>query len=336
MGAWGMRIYEDDTALDVRDEFLERQKAGEDIDKIENDILREYLEGSPEEDQTVFLALACVELETGTLTESTKQKALEEISVGPYEELWGQGVGARKREFTLVKKYLIAYDGKPVRRKSWVVLQKSEKHEPDLTSSPENVNDHNSNKLKDIKIDDATWQILPDEYKELPIDKYMEIASAHMSCFVYWLIIRGYFLADSEDVSKDVGKVISGKMSIFDFMNKNMDYKLFSDNVIPLFRDFVVSYYSFKSKNRPRYTDDYSKIMLSDGRKELSFVPTEAERKKVVLKIDERLGEFMAKPNKTNIINSQVVVEKLSYVFVYGLMAIGAYSLVKWLINAIF
>lgn len=63
MGTWGTRIYEDDTALDVRGDFLERFHAGEAVSEIEAAIKEEYFEEDiPEVTDVAILALACAEL----------------------------------------------------------------------------------------------------------------------------------------------------------------------------------------------------------------------------------------------------------------------------------
>src|SRR5687768_9132241 len=111
MGAWGARIYEDDTALDIRADFRERLEQGHNVEDIEIDVLHDYLIDYAENDDVVHLALCCVELETGTLTKSVKEKALEVIDSGRQKEYWLQeagkvGAGLRKRELTLIRKYI--------------------------------------------------------------------------------------------------------------------------------------------------------------------------------------------------------------------------------------
>lgn len=337
MGTWGMRIYEDDVALDIRDEFIEQLHDGVSVTNIEKSILTEYIEESPPEDQTVYLALACAELETGTLSDATKQKALQEITNGPDPEVWGEGIGARKREFTLIKKYLETYDGKPVKRKSWLVLQKATSQDVSASVIPEAGADSTTPE----KLDDASWQTLDDEYNDLPEEQYFAISAAHTDCFIYWLITRGYFEVMDSQEGKAIKAVKSGKMSVFEFMNKYMDLKFFSDNVVRDVREFVVTYYTFSAKDHPNYLDDYSAIMLRGGRKEFSFVPTQLEREEVAQEIDKRLAEYRLKPYAARTpkkpgelsAKAQARIQKSANVIVFALMFLGMYTVVSWIIR---
>jgi hypothetical protein len=278
MGVWGARIYESDSALDIRGDFRDKLDAGEPVKQIEQAILTEYIEGSEPEDQGVYMALACAELETGTLSDGIKQKALEEIKRGPDEKLWEDLVGLRKREFTLIKKYLDSYSGQPIKRKSWTELQKVD------------------NDVDKQKLDDITWQVLDDKYKDLAEDKYLAIAGAHLDCFVYWLIARDYLVLDSTAMKKDALKVKTSQLSTIEFLDKHMDLKLFSSHITPAVKQFVMVYYNFDADGEnPSYVADYYELVKRD-REELSFVPTKIERQTVAKKLDERLKEYQLHP----------------------------------------
>lgn len=135
MGTWGTRIYEDDTALDVRHRFLsyistlpsEQRTRQETIAEIEQVIYGEF---KGDDADTVTLALCCVELEKGLLTEETKRNTLEVIGSGRDIARWddaaSEDFAKRKDELTLIRKYIEDYDGRPVMRKSWIELQKSD------------------------------------------------------------------------------------------------------------------------------------------------------------------------------------------------------------------
>jgi hypothetical protein len=132
MGTWGTRIYEDDNALDIRSEFMDENHAGTSVREIENTILEEYLEKDVQANNDVtWLALCCVELETGTLTPKVSKQALAIIASGRQYDHWlaeagKEAAAQRKHELTLIKKYIDQYSGQPVKRTSWLELQKAD------------------------------------------------------------------------------------------------------------------------------------------------------------------------------------------------------------------
>lgn len=77
MGAIGARIYEDDIALDLRGDFRDYYYASTPVTEIEDTLLDDYLNDDDRYDDVVWLALCCAELETGTLTDRVKTKALD-------------------------------------------------------------------------------------------------------------------------------------------------------------------------------------------------------------------------------------------------------------------
>lgn len=136
MGTWGTQLYEDDTALDARSDFLEYRKSGMGVKAAEQAVIDEAqdtFDGEPEWIDITWLALCCAELETGTLSQLAKSKALEIIDSKRQYDFWIEyggdktDAGARSREMALIKKYITAYDETPVKRKSWLALQKADR-----------------------------------------------------------------------------------------------------------------------------------------------------------------------------------------------------------------
>lgn len=81
MGVFGIKIYDDDTALDVKEEYLEKLKNGIDNEKALKEIIeenKEYIEDI--DDGPVFwIALADTMWNEGRLTEEVKKEALNAI-----------------------------------------------------------------------------------------------------------------------------------------------------------------------------------------------------------------------------------------------------------------
>lgn len=137
MGTWGTRIYEDDTALEVRSNFLRLVDKGFPLKKVEDAIIgacKRDFPGEPEWHDVTILALCCVELESGRLTKQIKTVALEIISSKRQYDFWIEYGGTeedakqRLKEMTLIRKYIHQYesDGKPIKRKSWLQLQEGD------------------------------------------------------------------------------------------------------------------------------------------------------------------------------------------------------------------
>lgn len=125
MGTWGTKIYEDDAALDVHDEFLELHGKSVNIAEIESRIESEFIDTKyPDGNDVVILALCCSELETGTLTDATKEKALEIIASERQIKFWQQEATEeyaerRKLELDTLKTIIEHYAGSPVENDDW-------------------------------------------------------------------------------------------------------------------------------------------------------------------------------------------------------------------------
>jgi hypothetical protein len=257
MGAWGARIYEDDTALDVRGEFIEQFKAGKTIEEIEK-----------------------------YLTDETKKNALEVIDSGRDLKRWREEsdpneAGLRSHELTLIKKYIQTYDGQPVKRKSWTELQRHDKvwqsnDAPDQSEFELEKLDEIGWHIQDAKVSDEETQIVQ--------------AGAHIACFVYWLVTRDLYRPydDDEDSATAIAMVKSGGLTPTQFLEDEMDEKLFVGNAKQEARDFLQTYYA---DGYHRYYYDFLEVLCSD-RELYSFIPSNDEYETMARRIDERLQKF--------------------------------------------
>lgn len=105
MGAWGVGLFSDDTACDVRDDYRQAITEGLSDELATEQVLtrqREALE-DPDEGPVVWLALAATAWRLGRLDEATKDKALEIIAQRAGFERWDEQGLRRKREAVLDK-----------------------------------------------------------------------------------------------------------------------------------------------------------------------------------------------------------------------------------------
>jgi len=112
MGAWGSGIFDDDTALDIRDNFEEYIEEGLSITEATKRILEEYQEEIEDEDDgpIIHLALASLQIEHGELLEDVKKAALDIIENGRGLEIWEEsgedGLEERKKVLNELKSKL--------------------------------------------------------------------------------------------------------------------------------------------------------------------------------------------------------------------------------------
>jgi hypothetical protein len=107
VGAWGVAIFSDDTACDVRDEYRDLIGEGKSGPEAAEELLREYagMLDVPDEGPVIWLALAATQWKLGRLQDDVKQKALEIIETGAGLDLWREQGAAllRKRQAVLRK-----------------------------------------------------------------------------------------------------------------------------------------------------------------------------------------------------------------------------------------
>lgn len=110
MGIYGVKIYEDDFALDVKEEYLKKLKSGINNEKALKEIIEENKENIEDiDDGPVFwIALADTMWNEGRLTEEVKKEALE--SINKNLEKWKNEVD--EKEYKLREKELLNFKEK--------------------------------------------------------------------------------------------------------------------------------------------------------------------------------------------------------------------------------
>lgn len=103
MGIWGAKLYEDDLALDIKDEYIEKLKQGKSDEEALKEIIEENTEVIEDEDEgpVFWLALADTMWKKGRLTEKVKKEALLGIEKNLKqwkEEASSKEYAQRKRE----------------------------------------------------------------------------------------------------------------------------------------------------------------------------------------------------------------------------------------------
>jgi Domain of unknown function (DUF4259) len=90
MGTWGAGIFDDDTAMDVRDSFEGALEQGLSASDAAARIREEYADDIGDEDDgpVVWLALASLQVKHGALQPEVKGRALEIIERGEGLERW--------------------------------------------------------------------------------------------------------------------------------------------------------------------------------------------------------------------------------------------------------
>lgn len=78
MGAWGTKLYENDTTCDVRDEYIEKIKRGKNSEEATNEMIAENQDvfSYPDEEALFWLALADTQWKYGRLLQNVKDMAL--------------------------------------------------------------------------------------------------------------------------------------------------------------------------------------------------------------------------------------------------------------------
>jgi hypothetical protein len=103
MGAWGVAVFSDDLAADVRDEF--RDLIGEGLSSTEavEKLLGEYASSVDDDNEiSVFwIALALTQWKLGHLEERTKNEALRLIAAGEDLKRWDDPNDRKKRAAVL-------------------------------------------------------------------------------------------------------------------------------------------------------------------------------------------------------------------------------------------
>lgn len=84
MGTWGFELYQNDTSLDVKDEFEELYRTGNTVRDITDKLTEDYksIMGDMDEEPLFWLALADTQWNLGVLLPDVKEKALYWIDKG--------------------------------------------------------------------------------------------------------------------------------------------------------------------------------------------------------------------------------------------------------------
>ncbi len=90
MSSWGVAIFSDDTASDIRDEWRDGLREGKNPDVLTKELLASYPEVAVDVDESkiFWLALAASQHETGHLSSQIREKALSIIETGGDIECW--------------------------------------------------------------------------------------------------------------------------------------------------------------------------------------------------------------------------------------------------------
>jgi hypothetical protein len=105
MGAWGPAIFSDDTAADVRDEFVELVGDGLSATEATNRLIFNYRDtiADPDEQPVFWLALALTQHRLGRVDEGVRRRAIEIIDAGADLHRWDDAGFAKKRRAALQK-----------------------------------------------------------------------------------------------------------------------------------------------------------------------------------------------------------------------------------------
>lgn len=105
MGTWGVAIFGNDTAADVRDAFRELIEDGRSDEEATSEVLRKFRESLADPDDAPFIwtGLAAVQHRLGRLQPSVRERALEVINGGAGLHLWEDAKLREKRKAVLLK-----------------------------------------------------------------------------------------------------------------------------------------------------------------------------------------------------------------------------------------
>ena len=103
MGTWGIGLYENDTALDVKDQFEEQLRMGKKVEEITDQLLKDFedIMGDPSEEALFWFALADTQWNWGMLLPGVKEHAFYWMEKGGNMEAYqmnGMGTDAQRRK----------------------------------------------------------------------------------------------------------------------------------------------------------------------------------------------------------------------------------------------
>lgn len=121
MGTWGVKIFDDDEACDIRDDYREKIIVGYTDIEAETAIINEY---SDDPEQSFWLPLAITQWKIGRLSERVKKNALVSIDreLESLSEYWKEdAIPKRKKELLQARAVLCSEmpPRKKLRKPSW-------------------------------------------------------------------------------------------------------------------------------------------------------------------------------------------------------------------------
>ena len=113
MGTWGTGLYQNDTSLDVKDEFIDKLHRGKSPEEITAEMIEDYacIMDNADEAPLFWSALADTQWKRGMLLPEVKEKALFWIEKGGDVALWAEQpslASKRKRVMDALKAQLLA------------------------------------------------------------------------------------------------------------------------------------------------------------------------------------------------------------------------------------
>lgn len=105
MGTWGVNLYQDDIALDVREEYIDFLRIGMNNEEATKRLVKIYKDIIEDDEAGVFwFALAETQWKYGRLLPEVKNKALEFIESGVDLELWKEDEKQYKKRQKVLEK----------------------------------------------------------------------------------------------------------------------------------------------------------------------------------------------------------------------------------------
>lgn len=114
MGFWGYKLYDNDLALDVRDDYKQKLEKGKDEDTVTKEMLERYREEISDIDEApiFWYAFADIQWEFGRLEDFVKEKAQYYLENGYDLELWADAspkiIENRKKVLSELKQKLLS------------------------------------------------------------------------------------------------------------------------------------------------------------------------------------------------------------------------------------
>jgi hypothetical protein len=119
MGTWGVGLFQDDVAADVRGDWREAILDGQDSEEATQTLQASYASaiGDPDESTVFWLALAAAQMETGRLVDEVRDRAVAIIDAGDDLGRWRGGRNEKRREQVLagLRAKLVGPQSKPKR-----------------------------------------------------------------------------------------------------------------------------------------------------------------------------------------------------------------------------